>query len=144
MNIRPYRRKAYYYETDRMDIIHHSNYVRWLEETRVDLLEQIGCPFAEIEKRGLVSPVLGVETNYKYPVRFGDEFEVRARLTEFNGCKYSLEYEIVNITTGQLACTAKTRHCFTDGNLRPARLKKSFPDIYEKFNEMMGVNNEEK
>ena len=75
MNIRPYRRKAYYYETDRMDIVHHSNYVRWLEETRVDLLEQIGCPFAEIEKRGLVSPVLSVETNYRFPVRFGDEFE---------------------------------------------------------------------
>ena len=137
MELRPYRRQAYYYETDRMDIIHHSNYVRWLEETRVDLLRQVGLPFEEIEKRGLVSPVLGVETEYKFPVRFGDEFEVRARLTEFNGCKYALEYEITNATTGLLACRARTRHCFTDTELRPVRIKKSHPDIYEKFAEML-------
>ena len=37
MTLTPYKRKAFYYETDRMDIIHHSNYVRWLEEARVDL-----------------------------------------------------------------------------------------------------------
>ncbi len=70
MTLTPYKRKAFYYETDRMDIIHHSNYVRWLEEARVDLMEQLGCPFHEIEARGIVSPVLSVETHYKYPVRF--------------------------------------------------------------------------
>ena len=69
MTLTPYKRKAFYYETDRMDIIHHSNYVRWLEEARVDLMEQLGCPFHEIEARGIVSPVLSVETHYKYPVR---------------------------------------------------------------------------
>mgnify|MGYP002537819121 FL=1 len=51
MTLTPYKRKAFYYETDRMDIIHHSNYVRWLEEARVDLMEQLGCPFHEIEER---------------------------------------------------------------------------------------------
>ena len=55
MTLTPYKRKAFYYETDRMDIIHHSNYVRWLEEARVDLMEQLGCPFHEIEERGIVS-----------------------------------------------------------------------------------------
>ena len=54
MTLTPYKRKAFYYETDRMDIIHHSNYVRWLEEARVDLMEQLGCPFHEIEARGIV------------------------------------------------------------------------------------------
>ena len=83
MTLTPYKRKAFYYETDRMDIIHHSNYVRWLEEARVDLMEQLGCPFHEIEARGIVSPVLSVETHYKYPVRFGDEFEVRCKLSKF-------------------------------------------------------------
>lgn len=140
MQLRPYRRKAYYYETDRMDIIHHSNYVRWLEEARVDLLEQVGLPFSEIEKRGLVSPVLSVETNYKFPVRFGDEFEVKATLTDWGGCRYALEYEITNVTTGQLACLAKTTHCFTDPTLRPVRLKKTHPDIYEKFSAAVSQN----
>lgn len=133
MKTEPYKRKAYYYETDRMDIVHHSNYVRWFEEARVDLLNKIDCPFENIEKQGLMSPVLSVETHYKYPVKFADEFEVRCSLTEFNGCTYSLEYEVFNLTSGKIACTGKSQHCFTDSNLRPVRLKKKYPEIYDKF-----------
>ena len=98
MTLTPYKRKAFYYETDRMDIIHHSNYVRWLEEARVDLMEQLGCPFHEIEERGIVSPVLSVETHYKYPVRFGDEFEVRCKLSKFNGCPFHIYILVFYIT----------------------------------------------
>ena len=132
MTLTPYKRKAFYYETDRMDIIHHSNYVRWLEEARVDLMEQLGCPFHEIEERGIVSPVLSVETHYKYPVRFGDEFEVRCKLSKFNGCAYELDYEVFDLTTQKTACLAHTSHCFTTSDLKPVRLKKHYPDIYEK------------
>ena len=47
---KPYRRKVYYYETDKMSIMHHSNYIRIFEETRVDLLEQAGMPFSLISR----------------------------------------------------------------------------------------------
>ena len=133
MNFIPYKRNAYYYETDRMDIVHHSNYVRWLEEARVDLMAQMGCPFTETEKRGIVSPVLSVETHYKYPVKFGDEFEVRCKLTKYNGCQFELDYEVFNRTTQKTACLAHTSHCFTTNDLKPVRLKKAYPDINEKF-----------
>lgn len=133
MAVKPYRRRAYYYESDRMDIVHHSNYIRWFEEARVDLLIQIGCPFEEIEKRGLMSPVLSVSAEYKYPVKFGDEFEVRGRMTKFNGCQYLVKYEVFNLTSGKISCIGESSHCFTDVNLKPVRLKKNYPDIYEKF-----------
>lgn len=32
----PYLHKVQYYETDKMGIVHHSNYIRWMEEARVD------------------------------------------------------------------------------------------------------------
>ncbi|MBQ8965110.1 acyl-CoA thioesterase [Ruminococcus sp.] len=127
----PYRRKAYYYETDRMDIVHHSNYVRWLEEARVDMMEQLGCPFEFTEKQGIVSPVLSVSCEYKYPVRFGDEFEVVCKLLSFNGCRFELEYEVTNLTTGQLSLIAKTSHCFTGTDLRPIRMQKKYPELYD-------------
>ena len=44
-----YVRKVQYYETDRMGIVHHSNYIRWMEEARTDVLEQIGLPYDKIE-----------------------------------------------------------------------------------------------
>ena len=40
MKLKPYSRRVYYYETDKMGIVHHSNYIRWFEEARVDLIEQ--------------------------------------------------------------------------------------------------------
>lgn len=47
--IKPYERRVFYYETDKMGIMHHSNYIRIFEESRVDFLQQSGMPFEEIE-----------------------------------------------------------------------------------------------
>ena len=135
MDITPYRRRAYYYETDKMGIVHHSNYVRILEESRVDLMTKAGLPFIEVEQMGLMIPVLEVSLQYKFPLRFDDEFEVVPTLTDFNGCKFTVRYEINNLTTGKLALTAQTKHCFTDDKLMPVRLKKKFPEVYEKFSQ---------
>ena len=52
-----YRRKAQYHETDQMGIIHHSNYVKWMEEARIDFMKELGFGYGEVEKRGIVSPV---------------------------------------------------------------------------------------
>lgn len=44
-----YTHQAQYYETDQMGIIHHSNYIRWMEEARMDLMDQIGLSYKEME-----------------------------------------------------------------------------------------------
>ena len=46
--IKPYDRSVYYYETDRMQIVHHSNYIRWIEEARLDWMKQIGWDYKSI------------------------------------------------------------------------------------------------
>lgn len=135
MKTTPYKRRAYYYETDKMGIVHHSNYVRILEESRVDLMAKAGLPFTEVEDMGLMIPVLGVQLEYKFPLRFDDEFEVICELVDFNGCKFSVKYTVNNLTTGRLAVTAVTKHCFTDDKLMPVRLKKNYPEVYEKFSQ---------
>ena len=64
MEYRVYEHKTQYYETDQMGIIHHSNYIRWFEEARMDMMEQMGMGYAEMEKRGIISPVLSVHSEY--------------------------------------------------------------------------------
>ena len=44
----PCEHKVQYYETDGMGIVHHSNYIRWFEEARVDLLEQLGFGYRDL------------------------------------------------------------------------------------------------
>ena len=56
--IKPYSRKANYYETDQMGIIHHSNYIRWFEEARVDFLEQIDFGYNKTVECGIDFVVL--------------------------------------------------------------------------------------
>lgn len=129
-----YVRKANYYETDKMAIVHHSNYIRFLEEARIHMLEVAGYPLDKMEADGVWIPVLEAECCYKFPLRFGDEFEVIPKVTYFNGCKLELSYEIINLTAGgKISALAKTKHCLTDVNMRPIRSQKTHPEIYKIF-----------
>ena len=78
MRLTPYSRRVFYYETDKMGIVHHSNYLRWFEEARVDVIEQAGLPFETVEAQGLMSPVLSAECEYLLPFMFGETFTVKA------------------------------------------------------------------
>ena len=133
--LRPYERSVYYYETDKMGIMHHSNYIRIFEETRIFFLEQGEMPFPEIEKRGILMPVRSVECSYYKPLKFGDRFSVDLKITKFNGVKLYVSYEVRNISDGELCATGSSTHCFTDNELKPLRIKHSYPDIYRIFAE---------
>ena len=76
----PYIHKVQYYETDKMGITHHSNYIRWMEEARVDYLEQIGWAYDRLEQEGIMSPVLSVECRYKESTTYPDEIEINVML----------------------------------------------------------------
>ena len=132
-NIRPYRHKVQYYETDQMGVVHHSNYIRWFEEARTDFMEQMGMGYDEMERRGIVSPVLSVEADYRRMVYFGESVTIETKIREYNGIKMTVEYEIVDDKTGMLHCRLLTKHCFLNSKGRPVSLKKDFPDFHEMF-----------
>lgn len=134
-NINPYERKVYYYETDKMGIMHHSNYIRIFEEARVSFLEQAGLPFSEIESKGIMVPVLHAECAYKKPLIFDESFLVYAVITKFNGVRFNLNYRIISNKTGELAAEGSTSHCFTDMDLKPIRIKSKYPEVYKTFYE---------
>ena len=144
-DIKPYKRRAYYYETDKMGIVHHSNYVRWLEEARVHMLSEVGYTFAKMEEQGIMMPVLSVECQYKYPIRFDEEFEIQPIVIKFNGCRLSVEYCVINLSVGgKVSAIARSEHCFTDMQMRPIRVKKDHPDIYKVFSDAVDVADTDK
>jgi len=132
-----YERQVFYYETDQMGIVHHSNYIRWFEEARTYLLEQIGIPYAEMEKEGILIPVLEVSSEYRHPVRFGDVFCVELFCSRFNGIRWTFEYNVYNKATGELCNTGNSSHCFLKRDMRPFNMKKAYPGMYEKLMKAM-------
>lgn len=128
--IKPYIRQAKYYETDQMAVVHHSNYIRWFEEARVDYLEQIGLGYDAIEAAGVYSPVLRVDCEYKSAVRFNETVEIYAALKHFNGIKMKIEYQVLDAGTQQIRAAGESEHCFVGTDFKPVSLKKDYQDMY--------------
>ena len=80
-----YKHKVQYYETDQMGMVHHSNYIRWFEEARVDYLDAIGLPYKQMEEEGIGSPVLEMHCQYKSKVTFGETVTIRVRMKSYTG-----------------------------------------------------------
>lgn len=129
MQINPYIRKINYHETDRMGITHHSNYVKYMEESRLDLLYQIGLAYEKFEADGVASPVVRVELDYKFPSTFGDTLTIERKVVEYTGVKAAFEYTMRN-QDGKLVCKAQSLHCFMAGG-RICSLEKDFPEYHE-------------
>ena len=126
--MRPYLHEVRYYETDKMGVTHHSNYIRIMEEARLDWMDQLGYGFDRMEAEGIVSPVVGVTCNYKKTTTFKDIIEVEVKVKQLGGVKLIIGYEMR--VRGQLVCTGETVHCFFDGG-RPAVIADRFPALYE-------------
>lgn len=137
--MKPYMLKARYYETDQMGIIHHSNYIRWMEEARIDMLDQMGYPYRKFEEMGYLSPVLHAECEYKKSVKFGDEVKITVSLQEFGKLKFTLKYDIYNMSEGGvLSACGMTRHCFLNKDGRPVMMNKEMKEFSETMQKFLG------
>lgn len=126
-----YKRSVNYYETDGMRIVHHSNYIRYLEEARCAFLKQIGLPYDKIEEMGFMIPVLEVNCKYKMPAKFGTVMNIEVKIKQFDGIKLTIGYIVTEEKTNNIIVQAETKHCFTNQNMKPISLKKENKEIYE-------------
>ena len=129
MNTKPYCHEVKYYECDRMGITHHSNYIRFMEEARVDWMDQLGYGFDRMEAEGVVSPVVAVDCRYRHSTTFKDTIEVVVAVASVTPLKIIFSYTMT--CHGTVVCTATSTHCFLDQG-RPVSLEQRFPELYAK------------
>lgn len=132
-----YERKINYYETDKMGVVHHSNYIRFLEECRCIWLEQLNIPMKKLEAGGITIPVLEVNCQYKYHVTAGDTIIIKPSIIEFNGVRMTVRYDVKEKETGKTVIEATTKHCFTTIDLKPINLKKYNQNHYDIFQKLL-------
>lgn len=126
-----YQHKVQYYETDRMGITHHSNYIRFMEEARTEWMEYTGMSYDAFEKLGLTSPILTVNCNYKKMTTYSDIIDIAVYIKDCAHLKIRIDY--VMTCSGEVVCTGESSHCILDKSGRPVSLKKSYPELYEKY-----------
>lgn len=137
MTIKPYSRKINYYETDMMGIVHHSNYIRYFEEARIDLMNQINCSVSDLEDNGISIANVDAFAKYIVPLRFDDNVVITSRLSGLSPSKMQFEYEIRFKNSDILAANGKTTHCCLNTSKKPLSIRKADSKLYERLQDLL-------
>lgn len=128
-----YNHRIQYYETDGMRIVHHSNYIRWMEEARIAMMEALGYGYDRMERDGISIPVISVNCDYKEMMHFGQTCRIDVRVTAVSQVRMTVTYEFYNAENGHLCAVGTSGHCFIRQDGRPVSLRKKLPEVYELF-----------
>ena len=131
-----YTHKVQYYETDRMGFTHHSNYIRWMEEARIDFMDRIGWNYQRFEDEGIISPVTAVECKYKKATTFPETVKIDVSVAEFRSIKLRIKYLMTN-AQGEVVCEGASEHCFIGKDGKFIRLDKEYPGFAEILTKMI-------
>lgn len=120
-----YHHYIQYYETDMMGVTHHSNYIRFMEEARVEFFKSIGFDYFEFEKSGFVSPVVGLNNiRFKKSSTAGDTLDIEVNVKAVNNVTFTMMYVMKNKDT--VVFTGESEHCLLskEGKIVPLNDKR--------------------
>lgn len=121
-----HRVRVRFAETDLMAIAHHSSYLLYCEEARVEYLRRRGVVYKEWVARGLHLPVIEARLRYHRTAPFDECLVVETRLVELTRVKVGFAYRVVQADGAQLVATAETSLACVGDDHRPRRLP---PDV---------------
>lgn len=125
--------KVRYVETDKMGIVHHSNYYIWFEEARGEFIKQIDFTYEEMEKMGIMLPVVETQCKYKSPSFYGDELTIETFIKELTPVKIIFNYKVIRENDGKVIAAGATKHAFVNNSLKIINLKKHYIDLWNKL-----------
>lgn len=129
--------RVQYHETDQMGVVHHSNYIKWFEVGRTEMIRRAGISYAEMEELGLLLPVVDVSVKYRQPARYDDQVHIYTRISKLSPVVMEFSYEVrlagENRESEDLLATGVTHHMWINDAWRPARLNRRAPEVYEEL-----------
>lgn len=121
--------RVWYCDTDQMGIVHHSNYIRYYEAARSNFMRSLGLSYGDVERRGLMMPILEVQSKYRKPALYDEELTVTTTLDELPSTRINFRYEVRN-ERGDLLNSGMTQLGFMHAETRrPCRCPEWFLDL---------------
>ena len=111
-----------YAETDQAGMAHHSSFLPWFEEGRIELLRSLGKPYQEFEAEGMHFPVREVFCRYWTPARFDDVLAISTSIEQVGGASVQFNYRITRQADETLIAEGLTRHACVDNDGKVKRL----------------------
>lgn len=118
-----------YEETDQMGVVYHAKYFNWFEVARVQLLDEIGIPYKELEKEGYFLPVLSCSAIFKHPAHFDDRLIIKLEISLASLLRLKVAYEVWR--KDLMIATGTTEHAFISKDGKVIRPPASFVTLLE-------------
>ena len=93
-----------------MGVVYHANYFTWFEAARIELLDQMGCPYLQLEKDGYLLPVLHCDAKFHKPAHFDDRLTIEVSIRDAPAARIKISYEVYR--DKDLLCSGNTSHAF--------------------------------
>ncbi len=110
-----------YYEADRQNVVHHSNYARYFEIGRTELLRVNGYDYKDLEDCGVMLVVAKLDCRFKMPAQYDDILEIHTRVTRADRARLEHGYTIKRKADGKILTEGSTTlvHVDKNGKLHP-------------------------
>lgn len=121
-----------YYETDQMGVVHHSNYIRFFELARNQMMAAVGFPIWVCERDyHVMIPIVSVTCHFKHPARMGDTLRAVAMIDKVPQAKLTIRQQVWN-QNGELCAEGEVLLGFIDSaSFRPCRCPEPLATIIE-------------
>lgn len=128
-----------YADTDAMGVVYYANYLVYFEVARTTALAELGHPYWEMEKKGVLIPVLRAHCEYLRPARYGDALTVRVARSRAGAARVRFDYKIRREDEDSPLATGFTEHAFVSPAGKPLRppqeIFQLFPETTQREND---------
>ena len=124
--------KVYYKDVDKMGIVYYSRYLEYFEESRTELLFSVGICVTDLEKKGVMLPVISSHCDYKYGAKFEDVIIIKSWIEQNPRSTMKIFYEAKLKQTNILIAKGYTVHAFINRKWKPIKPPNNILNILKK------------
>lgn len=125
--------RTLYADTDRSNVVYHSNYLRYFEFGRASLMRDVAYPYREVEESGFVYPIISLGIDFYKSLYYDDPMYVHTRPTDLERVKLKFDYIITNAVTYDIVCIGFTKHCALNLAGKPVAVDEKTVHLWETF-----------
>ena len=125
--------RTLYADTDRSQVVYHSNYLRYFEYGRAQLMRDVAYPYREIEESGYVYPIIKIDIDYYQPLYYDEPMHIHTRPGTLERVRLQFDYVITHAESGNIICRGFTRHCAVNASSIPVEVDPKTVCIWENF-----------
>ncbi|AYD40285.1 acyl-CoA thioesterase [Clostridium fermenticellae] len=122
-----------YAETDKMGIVHHSNYYIWFEMARSEFIKKIGISYSKFEENNIMMPLVETHCKYYEGAKYDDNIRIETNIDQLTPVKVIFTYNVFREKNNKLLAKGKTVQTFINEDFKIINLKKTHNDLWNKL-----------